>query len=104
VTVKEAKQRWICTECGHICFDEFILEAPNPFDVTSNIAGCPDCKAVDSFNGACMDEKCRKVHSSGTPNLYGFRYLWLCWDHSPNNKQGEIPVVVEIQSRERSDG
>ena len=92
--LRGAKRRWICRECGHVCFDEYILEAPHPFDPEGFVAGCPECKSVDSFISACASEDCRNEASGGHPGAFGFRYLWLCWEHSPTNPKGKTPKIV----------
>jgi hypothetical protein len=95
----EAKSRWLCSECGHICYDEYILTAPSPFDPSDNITGCPHCKAVDSFGGACAADGCRLEASGGHPGAFGFRYVWTCWDHSPSNPSHKVPEIA-TQSEE----
>ncbi len=100
-TLPEAKSRWLCGECGHICYDEFILTAANPFDAAEDVAGCPHCKSVDSFSGACMDEECQLESSGGHPGAFGFRYVRTCWNHSPTNPNHKTPKIA-MQSMEPS--
>ena len=81
----EARSKWICEECGHVSFDEDVLTAPNPFNDRVRVSGCPHCKSVEPFVGACMYEGCEQPSSGGHPGGYGYRYFWACWKHSPNN-------------------
>lgn len=93
-TLPEAKSRWICSECSHICYDEFILKAANPFDGRENVSGCPECRSVDSFSCACMDVKCQLESSGGHPGAFGFRYVRTCWNHSPSNPKHKMPKIA----------
>jgi len=92
----EARSRWLCSECGHICYDEFILTAANPFDAEDKVAGCPHCKSVGSFLGACMDEACGLESSHGCPGGFGFRYVQVCWNHSPSNPNHKKPKIAQL--------
>ena len=93
----KAKARWLCGGCGHVCYDKLILTAPNPFDAGDTVNGCPECKAVDSFTRACGHDGCLSEASVGTPGAFGFRYVWTCWKHSPNNPNHETPRIVAEQ-------
>ena len=75
----EAPKRYKCGECDHVCGEPLI--APNPFDPTWNISGCPSCKSVETMLYACQVEGCDEHSTSGVPGAYGYRYAWLCGDH-----------------------
>lgn len=79
----EAPAKWLCKTCGHIMSEP--LEAKNPFDLDDIIHGCPECKTVGDLFQACQYAGCENEASGGHPGVYGYRYIWLCWDHSPHN-------------------
>lgn len=81
----EAEYRWKCRECGHVCASGDILSAPHPFRPEEELSGCPSCRSAESMIGACSSEGCPNEADMGCPNMFGFRYVWLCWDHSPQN-------------------
>ncbi len=92
----ELKGRWVCRECNGVCVDGEYLTAPSPFDKADSLVGCPHCLQVDTLEGCCQSGGCNKSQSSGTPNVAGFRYVWACWDHSPDRGLFEPdPALVD---------
>lgn len=75
-----ASDRTVCRECGWMGRNAQILSAPNPFDPTDEVNGCPNCKAVSSLLVACQVDKCRKEASIGFPKDGG--YVNACGDHA----------------------
>lgn len=73
--------KWVCEACRRISLDGEYLTAPNPFDPTDTLTGCPSCKAVNSLVGACDEPGCEKESSMGTPTTEGYRRT--CYDHRP---------------------
>lgn len=61
----ESEQKYLCTECGKICYESETLVAENPFDIFSIITGCPHCQSVESLEGACSVKGCNNVCSMG---------------------------------------
>lgn len=76
----EAPEKWVCKECDQTVFEH--LSAPNPFDATDTVSGCPCCKSVNSLLQACQYPGCNQPASGGYPNGLGYRYAWLCYKHS----------------------
>ena len=72
--------RYKCMQCSNICEETAVLSAPNPFDATDTIVGCPSCKSVDSLVTACDEPGCTKEASSGWPSDKGYRHT--CFEHS----------------------
>lgn len=91
----EGKQRWVCEECDGICGDDDVLIAPNPFDPKYIISGCPHCREPNCLTAACADIHCKSRAGGGYPKAFGYRWLWLCWNHSPDNADGEFPEVAQ---------
>ena len=81
----EAMPRWLCNECGHV--SETYLTAPSPFDSGDTIAGCENCKEVNSMEAACW--KCDRPGTIGTPASTEFRYINTCFEHNPERVQPE---------------
>jgi hypothetical protein len=75
-----------CTECNWIGQDNNLLSAPNPFNASEIIRGCPDCKSIESCNLVCDELGCKDFASCGTPTKNGYRHT--CWKHMPI--KGEI--------------
>lgn len=72
--------RWRCRECNYVCHEIDMLRAPNPFDATDTITGCPTCKTVDSWIEVC--DECDHEATCGTPTADG-GYRRTCYDHRP---------------------
>lgn len=85
----EAPQKWVCKECGCVMAEP--LFAPNPFDPSDTVSGCPECKSVNAIEVGCQVGDCRKIASGGHPGGHGFRYIWTCWDHRPNTSETASP-------------
>jgi hypothetical protein len=79
----EAPEKWRCNECDAI--SSAILSAPNPFDQEDTLHACPECRSVNSLSAACQHPECSKPATGGHPGGLGYRYAWLCWEHSPMN-------------------
>lgn len=77
--------RWRCSECSSCFWDGEILRAPSPFDLDDIVTGCPSCKSVQSFEGACEMDGCDRAASGGYPLPEG--YTWRCWEHRPSPDQ-----------------
>lgn len=94
---KEAITRWKCEACGEVSDQDELLVAPNPFDPGDTIIGCPQCRSVEGFREACASMGCPHASTSGTPDLFGYRYLWLCVEHSPASAHAKPFVHREAE-------
>jgi hypothetical protein len=56
------------------------LIAPNPFDATDIVIGCPKCKTIGEFCLICDEEGCWNGYSIGHPNDTG-KYRQVCGEH-----------------------
>ena len=65
--------RWMCQSCDWAGIDGEVLRAPNPFDPSGVIGGCPKCKAVDDFVPGCDALGCDMVATCGYPSPDGYR-------------------------------
>lgn len=74
-------QKWLCTECGWVGYDEELLRAANPFDKDEEIAGCPRCKAIGAIGSCCDEPNCSRPSTCGTPTKDGYRHT--CGKHRP---------------------
>ena len=83
-------ERYVCTECGCHCGGKTILTAPNPFDNSEQIYGCPQCYSVNFLRGTCDEPDCWEPDTIGMPTPNGYRRT--CYRHS----------VTDIQSKEDS--
>ena len=77
-------EKYVCT--GRRCswrgaLNEW-LTAPNPFDPTDTLYGCPACKRVDSIQQACEIDGCFELSTCGTPTKDG-GYIRTCGKHMP---------------------
>lgn len=75
------QSRYFC-ECGWRGNEDQILIAPNPFDGSDDLTGCPECKSTNSVILACDEQGCWRKATCGTPTLSGYRQT--CGDHIPN--------------------
>lgn len=71
--------------CGWHGQEEEVLQAPNPFDSTDTLQGCPECKSVETIFVACDEPDCWKQATCGTPTPSGYRQT--CGKHVP--KEGK---------------
>lgn len=72
--------RYKCMECSNIHDETALLQAPNPFDATDTVCGCPSCKSVDSEVLVCDEPGCNKEASCGWQSPTGYRHT--CYEHS----------------------
>ena len=70
-----------CICCDHVLGMDDMLKAPNPFDASDTIVGCPECKEVNCFQMACDEPGCLNLVSIGTPMPDGYRST--CGEHMP---------------------
>lgn len=73
-----------CCECDTIIEETAALRAPNPFDPSEELVGCPTCKSVDSFLAVCDEPDCVQTVSCGWQSPEGYRRT--CYQHSHWNK------------------
>ena len=73
--------RWKCEECYWVGPQAEVLEAPNPFDNSENIWGCPNCLEANRLERACDHEGCDLPGGNGTMTPDG--YTWTCFAHRP---------------------
>src|SRR5690606_22367208 len=68
-----------CNTCEWVYTMDHALRAPNPFDPSESIYGCPNCKSVEDFVRLCDRVGCDNAGSCGqsTPD----RYQVTCYDH-----------------------
>ena len=50
-----------------------ILTAPNPFNPTEELQGCPKCEEVNTIRVACDEHGCWEVATCGWPSPSGYR-------------------------------
>ena len=74
--------RYFCEECYSVIPARGLLDAPNPFDPTDRVFGCPDCKAVESTMLACYAEGCESAATCGSWHPDGI-YRSTCYRHLP---------------------
>lgn len=72
-------ERWICNECSAVFETDDILRAPNPFDTSCEVCGCPVCKAVECIQSCCSIETCSNPSSIGVRTET--EYKWFCGQH-----------------------
>jgi hypothetical protein len=70
-----------CCECNWRGTASEVLTAPNPWDDTDEVVGCPNCKNVNTIVAACDVAGCWKDASCGTPTPTGYRHT--CFAHRP---------------------
>ena len=75
-----------CNErrCGWQGTQDTVLSAPNPFDPSDTILGCPDCKGVECLVVVCDVPECWADVSCGTPTDDGYRNT--CFAHKPRER------------------
>lgn len=79
---------WICEACCHICTDAEVLRAPNPFDPSFPVVGCPTCRLISTLTQVCDVDGCVRRVSCGTPTASGYR--WTCGEHQPEEARHGI--------------
>lgn len=65
--------RWKCDECGGIIGAEQQLQAPDPFDPTLLVFGCPSCRMCVQFELVCDEPQCSEIVTCGWPSTAGYR-------------------------------
>lgn len=75
-----SEKRWMC-ECGEVSTDSQLLTAPNPFDPSETLAGCPRCKTANEFDLLCAIPECKRLATCGGPSADGV-YRQTCGDHA----------------------
>ena len=75
--------KWRCLNCESIIENgTLFLRAPNPFNPTDEVLGCPHCKAIADIADALCDEPgCELLVTCGTPTPTGYRHT--CSKHAP---------------------
>ncbi len=76
-----AVRRYVCEECSSITDEPDLLRAPNPFDASDELIGCPHCRQVNGFALVCDFPGCQRESSSGEPTPEG-GYVHRCHEHS----------------------
>lgn len=71
---------WRCLNCRLVSDDAALLRAPNPFDPTDMLTGCPECKSVEGFAQVCDEPGCGREATCGSP-VDGV-YRRTCFVHS----------------------
>jgi hypothetical protein len=71
----------VCIDCQWRGTVAEMLTAPNPFDPTDTIVGCPRCRQVETLRVACDEPECWREASCGTPTPNGYRST--CATHRP---------------------
>lgn len=69
-----------CHACDTIHAENTVLVAPNPFDHTEEIHGCPNCYSIGTLLPVCDEPGCDKDVSCGWPSDKGYRHT--CYEHS----------------------
>ena len=83
----DTEKQWKCSECNEISLETALLIAPNPFDETDTIGGCPLCLAVEGFTEICDETGCEGQATCGYPTKDGSHggYRRTCWRHYDRN-------------------
>lgn len=76
----EPTDRWICDGCSAVVADNALLREKSPFNANDIITGCPECGAVESFQGCCDEPGCTKLSTCGWNHPTGYRRT--CYKHS----------------------
>lgn len=71
-----------CNDCDWRGSETEMLTAPNPFDPTVHVTGCPRCKDIGTLLYACDELDCWKDASCGFPTTTGYRHT--CGKHYIN--------------------
>ena len=80
---------WRCNDCALVSEEMALLRAPNPFDTSEEILGCPKCKQVGSFREVCQVGMCESDATCGVPRFRGFRYARICNRHYQEHLRDE---------------
>ena len=69
-----------CIDCHNTHAENTLLTAPNPFDPTEIVTGCPTCKSIGGLVSVCDEPSCNKEVSCGWNSPAGYRHT--CYEHS----------------------
>jgi hypothetical protein len=69
----------LCSECHKRLRVAEILHAISPFDAGDDIAGCPQCKAINAELPVCDEPGCWELVTQGCPTTDGYRTT--CREH-----------------------
>jgi len=75
-------EKVMCQECNWIGKSSELLTAINPFDESSIITGCPNCKNIETIRVCCDEPECQREATCGTPINDGYRHT--CNKHCPS--------------------
>lgn len=78
----EYEMRLLCEMCGWMGGQRSLLVAPNPFDQTETIHGCPLCGGIGQFRRTCDVIGCREYVCCGWLDA-DMVYHNTCHEHSP---------------------
>lgn len=70
---------WRCGNCDLIYSENELLKAPNPFDKSECLTGCPDCNFVNDFSQICDAPNCKEDSTCGIPTKAEYRRV--CGKH-----------------------
>lgn len=79
-----------CRDCHWHGLLSACPQAENPFELGSEIVGCPKCNATESMESCCQWFGCWKLASCGTPSPDGYRST--CFEHRPPFKSESQPL------------
>ena len=66
-------KRVICESCAWVGKEGDLLRAPNPFDPSESLYGCPECFNVECFRYMCDEPGCDFAASCGWLSADGYR-------------------------------
>ena len=69
-------KNWRCNWKG---LEQEILLAPNPFDASDQLQGCPKCKDINTMLVCCYEAECWEFVDGGEPTPAGYKQA--CGDH-----------------------
>ncbi len=81
ITKPQQTTRVVCEECQWKGEISERLAARNPFDLSEEISGCPNCKSINSFRTTCDEPECWEQDTMGIGTADGYRRT--CWKHRP---------------------
>ena len=73
------EERWICPNCEAIFPATTALRAPNPWDASLVLVGCPLCKEIGEYRLCCDQYPCEEPVSCGWSSPAGYRRT--CSEH-----------------------
>ena len=85
---RDELKKWRCGNCSNVSLEPQLLRAPNPFDDSDNLTGCPNCMAAfgEDLHELCDEPQCLAEAGCGWPtgdrnDAYG-GYRRTCGRHS----------------------